>query len=248
MRARLRLAIVVPAFVCLPLLVPALPAQVFPKTAPQPAAPMLTEAQVRARLLAQPAIEGRIVELNIAKKSVTVEYVHINKKAVDPITAKIAEAKVQFLKQAYDKVVEAKFQPAIDKLGEELSKAQKEASGIEEIPVVFPLRLDAETRLRNMSLPLDDNGKPKKLTADEQRALKGDPRLPGYTATEDDLQMDQTVRFTIDKAKYRPPSKTAKDAAKDADEKPSYPITMLQILPPPKVAPGENPFTKGQKK
>lgn len=226
------------------LLVPALTAQVFPKAAAQPATPMLTEAQVRAKLLAIPAIEGRIVALNIEKKSVTVEYVHINKKAVDPITAKIAEAKVQFLKQAYDKAVESKFQPVIDKLGEELSKAQKEASGIEEVPVAFPLRLDPETKLRTMSLPLDDDGKPKKLTVEEQRTLKGDPRLPGYTATEDDLQMDQTVRITIDKSKYRPPSKTAKDT----DEKPTYPISMLQILPPPKVASGENPFNKGQKK
>jgi hypothetical protein len=96
MRGQLRLAVVVPAMVGGLLLVPALGAQVFPKAGPQPAAPMLTEAQVRAKLLALPAIEGRIVALNIEKKSLTVEYVHINKKAVDPITAKIAEKKVEF--------------------------------------------------------------------------------------------------------------------------------------------------------
>jgi hypothetical protein len=244
MRALMRLVVVLPALASAPLLVSPLAAQVFPKAAPQPAAPMLTEAQVRAKLLAQPAIEGRLVGLNIEKKSVTVEYVHINKKPLDPIAVKIAEAKVQFLKQAYDKAVESKFQPVIDKLGEELSKAQKEASGIEEVPVEFHLRIEPESKLRNMSLPLDDNGKPKKLSGEELRKLKGDPRLPGYTASEDDLQMDQTVKFTIDKSKYRAPAK----GTKEAEEKPTYPLLMLQILPPPMVSTKDNPFTQGQKK
>jgi hypothetical protein len=223
------------------LLVPGVSAQVGPKAAP---APMLTEAQVRARLLAQPTVEGRIVGLKLGEKLVTVEYVHINKKPpLDPFAAKFAEKKVEFLKNAYDKAVESKFQPLIDKLGEELTKAQKEASGIEEVPVDFILRIDADAKLRNMSPPLDDNGKPKKLTAEEQRALKGGTGLPGYTATEDDLRMDQQVRFTVDKSKYKPSK-----SAKDTEEKPIYPITSIIILPPPMVAPNENPFTKNLKK
>lgn len=244
MRALMRLAVVLPVLLSAMPLVSPVAGQVFPKAAPQPAAPMLTEAQVRAKLLAQPTIEGRIVALHIEKKSLTVEYLHINKKVVDPITAKIAEAKVQFLKQAYDKAVESKFQPVIDKLGEELSKAQKEASGIEEVPVEFALRIESESKLRNMSLPLDDNGKPRKLSGEEMRKLKGDPRLPGYTATEDDLQMDQTVRITIDKSKYRAPAK----GSKEADPKPTYPLLMLQIQPLPMVSAKDNPFTQGQKK
>src|SRR5262245_43969840 len=145
-----RLAVLAAGLLCAQLA----PAQVGPKAAP---APMLTEAQVRAKLLALPAIEGRIVELSLAQKTVTVEYVHINKKPpLDPIAAAFATKKVEFLKNAYDKAVESKFQPLIDKLGEELSKAQKEASGIEEVPVAFTLKIDADTKLRNLAPPLDD--------------------------------------------------------------------------------------------
>lgn len=241
MRGFVRLVVLVPSL-CL---VPALGAQVNPKAPP---APMLTEAQVRARLLALPAIEGRIVALNIEQKSVAVEYVHINKKPpLEPIAAAIAAKKVEFLKNAYDKAVESKFQPLIDGLLVELVKAQKESSGIEEVPVEFKLTLDEDTKVRTMSLPVDDNGKPKKPTAEEQRTLKGDPRLTGYTASAEDLRMDQQVRFTIDKNKYRAAgSKSPKD--KDAAESPVYPTAMLIILPPPKIAPNENPFTKGLKK
>jgi hypothetical protein len=242
MRGLLRSWVLLPTL----LLVPALAAQVNPRATP--AAPMLTEAQVRAKLLANPYIEGRIVALNLQQKSVTVEYVHINKKPqLDPITAKIAAKKVEFLKNAYDKAVESKFQPLIDKLGEELNKAQKEASGEEEVPVAFSLTFDAETKLRTMNKPLDENGKPKKFTAEEEKKLKGDPRLPGYTAGEEDLQMDLPVRFYIDKIKYRPtPAKSAKD--KTADEKPTYPASMLVILPLPMASANENPFTKNLKK
>src|SRR5262249_38843730 len=99
---------------------------------------------------------------------------------------------------------------------------------------------------RNMQGPLDDNGKPKKLTAEEQKQLKGDPSLPGYTATIEDLALDQQVRVHVDKAKYKPAPAKSKD--KEGDGGTVYPITMLIVLAPPAVGANENPFVKQPEK
>jgi hypothetical protein len=232
MRRLFRLAVLLPSVTLL-----------FPAVAADDPKTLAEEAKVRATLLASQSIEGRIVDLKITgdPKTVTVEYTHQIKKRPDPIAAR----KVDFLKPLYDKAVESKQQGFIDKVGAELEKAKREASGVEEIPIKFVLRVDAETNLRTLVVPLDDNGKPKKFTAEEQKKLKGDPRLPGLTATVEDLGEGQVVRFTVDKIKYKPAPSTAK-SVKDAEPPPApvYPISLLVIQPPPKVNPNENPFLK----
>jgi hypothetical protein len=200
-------------------------------------------AQVRARLVAAASIEGKITDVRLREdeKIVVVEYLHVIKRQPDPIAAR----KVDFLKPAYDKAVESKFQPLIDKLGEALMKAQKEASGIEEMPIPFVCRIEPETKLRTLAPLLDDNGKPKKLSSEELKQLKGDPRLPGLMADVDQLAVGGKVQFTIDKVKFRPPAKT-KDKAGEGD-KVVYPLSMLVIAAPPKFDAKDNPFLPAKK-
>jgi hypothetical protein len=60
----------------------------------------------------------------------------------------------------------------------------------------------------------DDNGKPRKLTAAEEREQKGkDPNLPGYNADVNDLANGQIVKLKLLKKKDSGKS-TAKDSAK----------------------------------
>jgi hypothetical protein len=219
--------------------VPALLAQT---AAPSPA---VTEAQLRAKLLAAVYIEAKVAEvrLNSDPKVVVAEYIHVINRTPDPIAAR----KVEFLKPLYDKAVESKFQPFIDKMAEALAKAQKEASGIEEVPITLTFRIDPETKVRTLIVPLDENGKPKKFSAEEMRKLKGDPRLPGLTATVENLEPYQKVWFYIDKVKFRPP-KATKDKATEED-KTIYPLSMLVIQPIPAFNPKtDNPFLPPSKK
>jgi len=202
------------------------------------------EAKVRASLLAGQYIEGKVADVKAdgKMKLVTVEYAHQVKRPGDPRAAR----KVDFLKALYEKAVASKNQEFINRAGDELAKAQKEAGGVEEVPVPFVLRVDPDTKVRTLVVPLDDNGKPKKLTAEEQRKLKGDPRLPGLTASADSFEENQPVRFYIDRVKYRPVAKSPK--TKDAEPPTQlYPVSMVIILPPPAVDMSVNPFTKGIK-
>jgi hypothetical protein len=211
----------------------------------QDGAPAVDEGPIRAKLLAAQYIEGKIVDLKPDGDNhlLTVQYLHTIKKKADPIAAKKAE----FLKIAYDKAVESKFQPAIDKLGAALSQAQREASGIEEVPIGFSLRIDKDTKLRTMVTPVDDNGKPKKFTAEEMKKLKGDPRLPGLTASLEEFQSDRKIQFYIDRIKYKPTPAKPKDKSAEP-VKTIYPISMAVILAGPTFNEKDNPFiTPGKK-
>ena len=217
--------------------IPAL--SLLPSLAAQTAAhAKMDEAQVRAKLLVGRSFDARVVDIKKGDEpTVTVRYSYIVKKQPDPIAVKKAE----FLLKIYEKAVESKIDELINKIGAELEKAQKEAADFDETLVQFVLRLDSGAKIRNMQLPLDDNGKPKKLTLQEQKELKGDPSLPGYGATIEDLTLDQQVRVHVDKAKWRPAPAKSKDTDSEAT---IYPITMLVILAPPALGANENPFIK----
>ena len=201
------------------------------------------DAKIRASLMTAPHIEGKVVDIKAdgAVKLVSVEYAHQFKLPGNPN----AQRKVEFLKGLYSQAVASKNQEFINRASAELEKAQKEAGGIEEVPVKFVLRVEPETKVRTLVVPLGDDGKPKKLTAEEQKKLKGDPRLPGLAATVENFEENQPVRFIVDKVKYRPVAKP-KDKNAEAPQQ-LYPVTMVIILPPPAVDMSVNPFTKGSK-
>jgi hypothetical protein len=230
-----------PATIRLLFLIPAL--ALLPSLAAQTAAnAKMDEAQIRAKLLVGRSFDARVVDIKKGDEpTVTVRYSYIVKKQPDPIAVKKAE----ILLKIYEKAVESKIDELINKIGAELEKAQKEAADFDETLVQFVLRLDSAAKIRNMQLPLDDNGKPKKLTLEEQKELKGDTSLPGYVATIEDLTLDQQVRVHIDKAKWRPAPAKSKDKYSEATV---YPITLLVILAPPAVGAKENPFVKQAEK
>ena len=92
----------------------------------------------------------------------------------------------------------------------------------------FWLTDDVKVRSKNPPEQFDDNGKPKKYTAQELQKLKGpDPRLPGFPAELSQLNGGETVQVTIAKEKQTQKPKSKDKDAKPAEEK-LY-ITMLLI-------------------
>jgi hypothetical protein len=56
---------------------------------------------------------------------------------------------------------------------------------------------DVKVRTINPPVQYDDKGKKKVYTAKEKKELKGDPKLPGYTAGFEDLKVNQVVEVTL---------------------------------------------------
>jgi hypothetical protein len=87
---------------------------------------------------------------------------------------------------------------------------------------------DLIVRWKTPPTVLDDKGRPKKLTDKEKRDLKGDnPKLPGYTASKEDLKNDQLVTVYLSKKKD-----AKKDKEAEKDNKPV--VTMIVIEYDPK--------------
>jgi len=229
MRVALRLLLLLPAVLLLPL------------TAASQVEPVGVDvAQLRAKLLAGPHVEGKLTEVRLnddEEGQLTVEYTHLIKRQVDPLAVQRAE----ILKKVYEKVLESKFEPAIEKVGEELAKAQEAASDTVRVPIPFVLLIDKSVKLRTQVVPLDDNGKPRKFTPEELKKVKGDPSLPGYVATRRDLEAGNPVRFILNRAKARPAPAKSNQGKAAGPEKTIYPISMLIVLQP-KIVPGANPL------
>jgi hypothetical protein len=94
--------------------------------------------------------------------------------------------------------------------------------------IELTLAEDVKVRTQNQPEQLDENGKPKKLSPDELRKLKGtDPKLPGYAAEPTALQKGQTVQVTLSRLKDASPKKTQ---GKDKSEKEQLYVTLVLIV------------------
>jgi hypothetical protein len=252
MRSAFRLAMLVPAL----LLLPPLAAQNDTKKS------TYDEDVVRTKLVGSTYIDGKltVVEAEGEEPHFTVQYVHQIKTANKEGQKKLAE-----VTRAYNDAVRRRDQNTAKRLYEEGQAAVMAAWDVQEYPITFDLKADKNLSVRTNVIPLGDDGKPKKLSAEEQKKAKGpDPKLPGLTASIKDLDVEQRVRFYIDKDKFKPAKKDdkkdkdkAKEKDKDADkttekpegEKSVYPISMIVILPNPSDAVGggggaANPFFK----
>ncbi len=56
---------------------------------------------------------------------------------------------------------------------------------------------DVKVRTENPPVAYDDKGNKKRYTAKEKKELKGDSKLPGYTAGFEDLKVNQIVQVTL---------------------------------------------------
>jgi hypothetical protein len=106
---------------------------------------------------------------------------------------------------------------------------------VREIQKDFELTPGPDMKVRVLQLPLDfdEKGKPKKYTAKELKELKGDPKLPGYTAEPDSLRANQTVLVYL-VGKKKPAPKKGEELDKDALEDNKPIIRMIVILAEPK--------------
>src|SRR5262249_52026888 len=91
---------------------------------------------------------------------------------------------------------------------------------VAETPIVFEFSGDKNMVFRTLEVPLGDDGKPKKLSVDEQKKLGVDPKLPGLALDPKMLDVDQVVRVYFDKSKPIPDANAKKAAEmKKAEEK-----------------------------
>jgi hypothetical protein len=250
MQRFLRLAVLIPTLTFLPVV-----AAQNAKT-DKNAKPAFDETKVRSSLVNNKdgVIQGKLTMYDLEKKEFTVQYVHQiktpNKEGQKKLAAIIAQGR-----QAKDKAT-------VERLRPQYEAALMEAFDVEEHPIIFECVGDKNMTFRTKVAPLDpDTGKVKKLTAAEEKKLKGDdPKEPGYILDPKDLDNDMMVQVYIDKAKLKAltPAKTddkkdaKKDEKKDADkgakdegEKIIYPIFRIVVLPPPAEGSGAfNPFKK----
>jgi hypothetical protein len=87
---------------------------------------------------------------------------------------------------------------------------------------------DMIIRMKEPPVKVDDKGKPRRLTDKERKEAKGnDPKLPGYTASLEDLRNDEIVTVSLSR------KKDAKAATKEekAENKPV--VTMILIVADP---------------
>jgi hypothetical protein len=143
------------------------------------------------------------------------------------------------------------LQARVQRLQAQQLKGQKDLFKVEKAHKDFDLEAVENVKVRMAELPreYDDKGYPKKYSDQELKERKGpDPKLPGYTAALEDVQVGQVVKLTL--ARKKPAPKPAdKDGDKDndqdkdamADARPE--VTMIVIL---KEAP-DLP-SKGEKK
>ena len=90
-----------------------------------------------------------------------------------------------------------------------LYKIEKKTQEVE-----VPTLEDVKVRIAEPPVAFDDDGKIKKLTAEEKRKLKGDPTLPGYPGEMSNLHGGQIVSLTLMRKKdAKPPKPTAPNPA-----------------------------------
>lgn len=100
---------------------------------------------------------------------------------------------------------------------------------------------DLIVRRKNPPIAFDENGKIKRYTQKELKELKGeDPKLPGYQADFDSLQMGQIVQVSLVKKKPEKPVGKPKAIKKEdiefllnEEERPLVKMVLIVAEPPP---------------
>jgi hypothetical protein len=245
MRASLRLAVLVPALLCLPLLALGQPG------ADKGDKGAIDESKIRKKMLDGKYLEGVIsdADLDGEEKTMTIKAEWEVKKANPEGQKRYLE-----LKRQYDDAYRRRDAGKVKELYGQLLEAGKLTYDVEKMPFEFKLKITPQTKVRREVLPPKDPDDPKaKYTAAEISKLKGTGGLPGYTADFKDIQINETiVQVTIDKGKVKTAPKDTptkdkasdKDKAEKTDKDPAeevYPVSIIMIAKPPKELPG-NPF------
>jgi hypothetical protein len=191
------------------------------------------DPKVRSGYLQAEYMEGRLTQVDGEgdEKTFTLEIV----KKVQRTNAK-AQEKLAELNKAYQKhIYDTKGKPNADflkKTANDVAETKKQLIEVVDVPYEFVLRGDKELIVRRQVLPPKEgeDGKVGKYTKEELDKLKGDnPKLPGYIAESKDLDKDIPVRVWLDRAKMK--AAAAEKKGKEDAGTPSYPVSMLMILP-----------------
>lgn len=232
MQRLLRLAVLICTMVLVPVL--AIAQQTGAKGA------KVNEAQLRSKLVAGTFIEGKLTAADVKgdDKKLTVSYIH-QIKSVNLDVAKKLQGVI-----AQGRGIRDQKSAQFKQLQDQYNALKAAEYDIQEIPITFECVTDKAVIVRTLAVPMGDDGKPKKLTPAEEKALKGDLKLEGYKAELDALDPgEQIVRIFLDKSKLKAPTPATpkKDEKKDAEKKdaekteeaaPVYPITKIVIVPP----------------
>jgi len=242
MQRFVRLAVLVPALVVLPMAV-GQTAKVEPK---------IDEAAITAKAIASGTVQGKLTAYNIegAEKKFTIQYAHQTKK-LNPAVQKQVNELAAKLRAASAR----KNKAEVEKIRAQGNEVYARLYDITETPITLEFVGDKNLVFRTAEVPTDDEGKPKK-------DAKADPKFGGFPYDPALLDVEFIVKVVIDKDKYKvddPKAKTdpkakpdpkAKDETKDEakGEKVVYPISALIVIPPANgVGAGSvNPFIKGK--
>lgn len=259
MQRLLRMAVLLPVFALLPVLAEAQNAKKSKTPPPANEPAKFDETPIRNKLLGNQYIEGKLTAFSIdgEEKFFSLQYIHTTKRA-NPEKLKQSQQELQKLANEYKQAVAQKNAQRAKEIQAQAAALQQNGGyDIDEHPIKFEYKSDKDIAIRTMLVPLGEDGKPKKLSPEETKKLKGDGSLPGNMATLKDIDLEQTVRIYLDKNKYKPaPAKTTstKDKKDDKDKKDEakeeatfYPAKMIVIVPPPMdktTGASGNPFLK----
>jgi hypothetical protein len=246
MRASLRLAVLLPALICLPVLA------LGQLGADKGDKGMSDEAKTRKKMLDGKYLQG-VVSGDITDEG-------DDKIALLKAEYEVKKANAEGQKKYND--LYKQFRAERDKnrqkdLYNQLLAAAQGTYDVEKVPFEFKIKITPSTKIRRAEpLPKNPDDPKVKYTAGELAKLKGTGGLPGYPADLKEIQVNETViQVTVDKGKDKgkAPAKTDtkdkdktdkdkdKDKDKDAEAEEIYTATLILIPPPPKEMPG-NPF------
>jgi hypothetical protein len=243
MRASLKLAVLLPALICLPLLA------LGQGAADKGDKGAMDEAKTRKKMLDGKYLQGVFVDVSDEGD---------DKIAVLKAEYEIKKANPEGQKkynELYNQLRRERDKNRYKDLYNQLVAAAAGTYDVEKVPFEFKIKITGSTKIRRAEPAPKDPDDPKvKYTAAELAKMKGPGNAPGYPAELKDIQPNETtIQVTILKAgsKSDPKDKTDKgktDKEKtdksDKDKDPAeevYTATLIYIPPPPKELPG-NPF------
>lgn len=241
MRVCLRLAVLLPALACLPILALG---QVGADKADKG---MSDEAKQRKKMLEGKYLQGVFTDVSDDGD---------DKIAVLKAEYEIKKANPEGQKRYNELLAQLKRERDKNRYKDLYNQVVVAAAGtydVEKVPFEFKIKITASTKIRRAEPPPKDADDPKvKYTAAELAKLKGPGNLVGYPCELKDINSDTTIQVTVDKPKTKTPGtgksdkdKSDKDKDKDKDKDTAadevYTATLIYVPPPPKELPG-NPF------
>jgi hypothetical protein len=222
-------------------------AVVLPSLAQDTAAPEVDKKLID-KALAQPFLQGKIVAVDLEKKSFTIQAVVDSKKTLNKEGQQRYAQLYAQARQAYA----SKNKAAYEKLLPELQAAYAGIYDVKETTHNFKLHGNGDFQLRIEKLPPreGDDGKFKAYTPQELSKLKGNPNLPGYMADPKQLENDSQVKaYLVKETKGKTPAvkeepklviktATSGDKPKEAMAEDAHAVSIIMILPKADSMPG----------